>query len=57
MNTEMEEFGVDRLKDILLQNPQLDSQGIVDTIQENLNAFTGEKAPLDDRTMLVLKVF
>jgi len=56
MNTEMEEFGVDRLRDILLQNPQLDSQGIVDTIQESLNAFTGEKAPLDDRTMLVLKV-
>ena len=32
-------------------------QYVVDTIQEILNAFTGEKAPLDDRTMLVLKVF
>lgn len=53
-NGEFFEHG--RMADIACADPSLSADGIADRILEAADAFTGGQHPVDDRTLLVLKV-
>ncbi len=54
-NRKGEEFGYDRLQEILERNQAHDVQKILDNLIEELYAFTGSKTIDDDYTMICLK--
>ncbi|UCE06940.1 MAG: SpoIIE family protein phosphatase [bacterium] len=56
MDNAKEQYGENRLSDLLAQSRHLSAQEIVDGILVDLNNFTNDEAPQDDRTILVLKV-
>jgi sigma-B regulation protein RsbU (phosphoserine phosphatase) len=50
-----EEFGEQRLIDVLVQNRGRSSSGIRDRIDEALSRFVGSMAPVDDMTLMIIK--
>ena len=56
MNQGGEIFGGNRLAAVLKECRTLSAQHIMDRIQQEVSRFTGGRAPIDDFTLLVLKV-
>ena len=56
MDNFKEQYGEERLNDLLAQNHHLSAQEIIDAILDDLNDFNNDEAPQDDRTILVLKI-
>ena len=56
MDDAKEQYGEERLNDLLAQTRHLSSQKIVDEILDDLNDFNNDEALQDDRTILVLKI-
>ena len=55
MNSQNEEFGIERLISILDQQHLSPASQIIDAIQVQLTAFLGDLSPQDDQTLVVLK--
>ena len=55
MNEEKEEFGEDRLFDILRVNADNSAQDIVEAISGSVQAYLGEAEQNDDMTIVVIK--
>lgn len=55
MNEDSQEFGVDRLLNVIKQNFSKNSYEIKRTILEELKKFTGQNEPDDDATLIVIK--
>ncbi len=56
MDNAKEQYGENRLYDLLAQSRHLPAQEIVDSILDDLNNFNNDEALQDDRTILVLKI-
>jgi len=56
MDDSKEQYGENRLGDLLTQSRQLSAQKIVDGILDDLNNFNDDEVLQDDRTILVLKI-
>jgi serine phosphatase RsbU (regulator of sigma subunit)/DNA-binding transcriptional regulator YhcF (GntR family) len=56
MDNAKEQYGENRLNDLLAQSRHLSAREIVDDILDDLNNFNNDEARQDDRTILVLKV-
>ncbi len=56
MDNFKEQYGENRLSDLLAQNRHLPVQEIVDAILDDLNNFNNDETLQDDRTILVLKI-
>jgi serine phosphatase RsbU (regulator of sigma subunit)/DNA-binding transcriptional regulator YhcF (GntR family) len=56
MDNAKQQYGENRLTDLLVKSRHLSSQKIVDEILDDLNDFNNEEALQDDRTILVLKI-
>ncbi|MCA9072348.1 MAG: PP2C family protein-serine/threonine phosphatase, partial [Planctomycetaceae bacterium] len=54
-NAENEQFGVERIKDIIRQNAQSSAQELLEILRQAITAFDPDKLPPDDITILVLK--
>jgi sigma-B regulation protein RsbU (phosphoserine phosphatase) len=50
-----EEFGEDRLLEVVLRNVGRSASGIRDRIEEVLSRFVGSAAPVDDMTLMIVK--
>ncbi|HMG35751.1 MAG TPA: SpoIIE family protein phosphatase [Blastocatellia bacterium] len=55
VNESDEEFGEQRLIDVLMKNRNRSSSGIRDRIDEALSRFVGSMAPVDDMTLMIIK--
>jgi sigma-B regulation protein RsbU (phosphoserine phosphatase) len=55
MNTNREEFGTERLNNILTGSTDKDCQGVIDAVKAGIHDFVGNAEQSDDITMLVLK--
>jgi sigma-B regulation protein RsbU (phosphoserine phosphatase) len=53
--TRGEEFGEDRLVEVVLAQRTLSPQAVVDAVFAAVAEFTGDTAPEDDKTMIVVK--
>ncbi len=56
MNPNNELFGVDRLKDIVLRNSELDCIGLMHTIKREVVAFAEKELLVDDVTIIIVKI-
>ena len=56
MNSARDEFGDERLSDLIVQHRRRDAREIVRCIVEDLNSFQSLASPQDDRTLLLLKL-
>lgn len=54
-NAQDEQFGVERIKEIIRQNGQSSAQELLDILRQSISAFDPDKLPPDDITLLVLK--
>ncbi len=54
-NAEDEQFGVERLKQLIRENCRRSAQEIVETLRHAISVFNPDKLPPDDITLLVLK--
>ncbi len=54
-NPEGEEYGLDRLQQVLLRSRQLEAEEIADAIEADLDAFSRETPYFDDRTMVIVQ--
>ena len=54
-NPQNEDFGKERLKEIIRQNAKESALTIRNKINEELSSFTQDKAPNDDITFIILK--
>jgi phosphoserine phosphatase len=54
-NADEEQFGVERVKNLIRENCQLPAQQIVETLRNAITAFNPNQLPPDDITLLVLK--
>jgi sigma-B regulation protein RsbU (phosphoserine phosphatase) len=50
-----EEFGEDRLGELIAENRDQTASKLMETIESEINQFTGGSHPSDDRTLIVLK--
>ena len=50
-----EEFGEERLIEVMQHNLQRSASGIRDRIDEALSRFVGTMAPVDDMTLMIIK--
>jgi sigma-B regulation protein RsbU (phosphoserine phosphatase) len=55
-NAQLEEFGVERLCEVIRQNHKLSAEAIRNAIYENVLLFAGDTAQADDLTLVVAKV-
>ncbi len=55
INAQEEEFGEDRLADLVVANAHLSVEGLVDEIKQAVTDFAGEGVRFDDVTMIALK--
>ena len=55
MNSSSEEFGNDRMANILKGTPAMDCRQVVDSMRGGIRDFVGDAEQSDDITMLVLK--
>jgi sigma-B regulation protein RsbU (phosphoserine phosphatase) len=51
-----QQFGMDRLKEIVAANRDLAAKALVDLIFQSVEAFSGRSRPADDQTVLVIRV-
>ena len=56
MNEKDEEFGLERLVDLIHTNIDLNAQGLLDTIEKAVYDFCGDEPQRDDITMFIMKV-
>jgi serine phosphatase RsbU (regulator of sigma subunit) len=54
-NLEEDEFGLDRLKDVLHKNISKSASGIRDKVESALSDFTGTAPANDDITLVIIK--
>ena len=54
-NHEKEEFGIDRLKDEIVEHQELDPESLNQKIIQDLNKFSGQNPDRDDLTLLTIK--
>lgn len=54
-NARQEEFGEERLRQVVARAPEYSAHDLVERVKDAVRAFTGEGAPFDDFTLLVLK--
>lgn len=54
-NGEEEEFGEERLQQVILQNCQRDAQGILQSVVDEVSQFVGSAPQYDDLTLVVAK--
>lgn len=54
-NINEDEFGMDRLEKVISENVKASASGIRDKVEAALSAFTGEAAPNDDITLVIVK--
>ena len=54
-NSSREDFGYDRLKELVVVNADKDPEGIINEILNDLYQFCGEKVSEDDFTVLIIK--
>jgi serine phosphatase RsbU (regulator of sigma subunit) len=54
-NSDMEQYGLKRLRLIVQRSRHLSSQGILDNILEDILNFSGDQAQFDDITMIIVK--
>ncbi len=55
LNPEKEDFGIQRLENLILQNQCLSAKGMVQTIETALQNFIGAGEPFDDITLVVVQ--
>jgi len=55
LNADSEEFGMERLAKIMIENCHLSAEGLVNKIVEELGAFVGDREAFDDMTMVAVK--
>lgn len=55
VNTEEEEFGEERLKEVICENAHLSSQALSAKIMEEASLFAAEQGAFDDETLIVIK--
>lgn len=55
LNSDYDEFGMERLKEALQSACHLDAKGIVATLQKAVSDFAGDEPTFDDQTLVVLK--
>jgi sigma-B regulation protein RsbU (phosphoserine phosphatase) len=55
INDSDEEFGEDRLIEVVKHNLHRSASGIRDRIDEALSRFVGSAAPVDDMTLMIIK--
>ncbi len=55
MNMQEEEFGEEKLKNILRSTPDLSAQELMEKIRTDVEIFSGEAPQADDITVVVLK--
>ena len=55
LNGDDQEFGVQRLKGVLLESRELSAEQIVTRVMDAVRDFAGDEPPFDDQTLLVLK--
>ena len=51
-----EQFGIDRMKEIVQGNPDLPAKALVDLIFQKVEAFSGRTRPVDDQTVVVIRL-
>jgi len=56
INSKREDFGRERLADVIEQNQALSAEGLIQKILQTLNGFTGGSPLADDITLVVYKV-
>ena len=56
INDSREEFGYERIKDVLAKNKYLRLNEIIDVMTNSLNEFTNNKEAFDDITMVILEI-
>jgi len=54
-NHEKEEFGIDRLKNEIVEHQELDPESLNQKIIQDLNKFSGQNPDRDDLTLLTIK--
>ncbi len=55
MNSNLQEFGEERLKSIIIKNKEKPAKAILETILESVSKFTGNAPAHDDLTLIVMK--
>jgi sigma-B regulation protein RsbU (phosphoserine phosphatase) len=55
LNSSGQDFGMDRLQEVIRANPTASAITLLDAIMEAVNNFTGSITPFDDITILVVK--
>ena len=55
INKDEEEFGYQRIEETIKDTSNLDLEEVINKLNDNLNAFTGNKEQFDDITMVLIK--
>lgn len=55
MNEQQEEFGLERLAETFQEAAKMGAEAVVTSVQEAVNAFTGEDAQMDDVTIVAIE--
>jgi sigma-B regulation protein RsbU (phosphoserine phosphatase) len=55
-DTREEQFGIERLKEIVAANRELSAKALVDLIFQSVEAYSGRARPADDQTVVVLRL-
>ena len=55
MNVQDEEYGEDRLKEIIRNSPDLSAQELMEKIRDDVEKFSGEAPQADDITLVIVK--
>jgi serine phosphatase RsbU (regulator of sigma subunit) len=55
-NTNMEQFGAERLLDVIRQNEARSADGLLQSVRQALNDFTNGQPLADDVTLVVCRV-
>lgn len=55
LNAKNEDFGEERLKEVVLKNSKVSAKGMIKAIEKSIHHFIGDTAPFDDITLIVAK--
>jgi serine phosphatase RsbU (regulator of sigma subunit) len=55
MNEKEEEFGEEKLLDVVKSNLNLDAERLIEEVKQNIENHSGEYPQFDDITLLVIK--
>jgi len=56
INSDIEQYGIDRLRSIVRREHRLSAQRIMNCILEDISRFSGDQPQFDDITMIIAKV-